>query len=326
MKCPRTWTCFVLMLAFSALSEGVKLADNTTVLFADPESGRKVLSTRDDFIAAMSPFDRAARMKSAEKVSETDFLEFLSRSVLAWQSDETNRIYSLLRGIREKLAPWHIRFPSTILFIKTSGREEGQASYTRQNAVILPEHEIHSAGLEDTIIHELFHILSRHNPVLRARLYGIIQFHRINALQFPEDLWQRRITNPDGVDCGWAIQVICQGRAQTVVPILYASPPQYDAKKGGEFFNYLTFRLLVLTNSGSSWAPELAEGKPQLIQPKNTGNLFELVGRNTQYVIHPDEILAANFVCLVNQQTNLPTPRIPAEMDKLLKESSDYKR
>jgi hypothetical protein len=94
----------------------------------------------------------------------------------------------------------------------------------------------------------------------------------------------------------------------------------------GEFFDYLNFRLLVVTNHVGGWAPELVNGQLQLIQPTEAGRFFDQVGRNTQYILHPDEILAANFVYLVKGQTNLPTPRILAEMDKVLRESSDRNR
>jgi hypothetical protein len=38
------------------------------------------------------------------------------------------------------------------------------------------------------------------------------------------------------------------------------------------------------------------------------------VGRNTGYILHPDEILAENFLHMINRTTNLATPRIVEEM------------
>jgi hypothetical protein len=44
----------------------------------------------------------------------------------------------------------------------------------------------------------------------------------------------------------------------------------------------------------------------------------EKIGRNTTYIIHPEEILADNFVHLVRQREKLATPRIVEELQKVL--------
>jgi hypothetical protein len=44
----------------------------------------------------------------------------------------------------------------------------------------------------------------------------------------------------------------------------------------------------------------------------------EQVGRNTTYIIHPEEILADNFVLLIDGRINLPTQRVVEEMGKVL--------
>jgi hypothetical protein len=105
-----------------------------------------------------------------------------------------------------------------------------------------------------------------------------------------------------------------------VVPILYASTARYDPQKGGEFFNYLVFQLLVVTKSGERWQPKLVEGQPELLQPRQVQGFFEQVGNNTDYIIHPDEILAENFERMARGETNLPTPRIVAEMKRVFAE------
>jgi hypothetical protein len=39
--------------------------------FATIEEGKKVLTEHDDFVSRLSPFDRAARMKTDKEISET---------------------------------------------------------------------------------------------------------------------------------------------------------------------------------------------------------------------------------------------------------------
>ena len=50
-------------------------------------------------------------------------------------------------------------------------------------------------------------------------------------------------------------------------------------------------------------------------------DFWDVMGRNTDYAIDPEECLATNFAMLVLQGTDgdFPTPRIPREMDALLR-------
>ena len=290
--------------------------------FASVSEGVTILTRRDEFIAALSPFDRAARMRSGTAISEAAFLRFVGTNVVEWSAVETNKLGAVLRRVGADLAPWHLPLPAVVPLIKTTGHEEGNASYTRQQAVVLPQHEVDSPArsLERVMLHELFHVLSRQNPALRKRLYRIIGFVPINAITYPALLRPRQITNPDGVQSGWAITIRRQHQSLPVVPILYASTEHYDPHRGGEFFDYLVFKLLAVTARDGQWEPLLAEGEPRLIEPAAAGGFFEQIGRNTGYIIHPDEILAVNFVYLVEGQTNLPTPRIVAAMGKVLRE------
>jgi hypothetical protein len=65
-----------------------------SVIFASVDEGRRILGARDSFIEAMSPFDRAARMKTDRGISEIEFLEFVKKSVLEWNSTEISTVQS----------------------------------------------------------------------------------------------------------------------------------------------------------------------------------------------------------------------------------------
>jgi hypothetical protein len=300
-------------------AEGIRLGTNTVVVFASVQTGRKILTNRDDFVSALSEFDRAARLKTDQAVSENQYLHFVAQSVMPWSPGETNRITGIFQNLEGQLMAWHLPFPPTIYLVKTSGREEGDASYTRQNAVVFcgRDLQLSKSGLDRLITHELFHILSRQNPQLRKELYDKVGFHPMGSMEFPEELQQRKITDPDGVQYNWFITITNQGRTLRVIPLLYASTPHYVPGPNGEFFDDLTFRLLAVTNDGTRWAPERFQGQLQLIDPAEARGFFEQIGNNTGYIIHPDEILADNFVLLINGTTNLPTPRIIADMKRV---------
>jgi len=311
----------------AALSEGIPLGTNVTVSFANVEVGREILSQRDEFIAALTPLDRRARMQSTDDVSELDFLAFVGGSVQPWIEDETNRIAGALQTVGEKLARWQSLFPPSILLIKTSGREEFNNCYTRQNAIVFPAAEIggRPSALRHLILHELFHVLTRHDPELRRTLYACIGFKPINEIELSDELCLRKVTNPDGVQNGWIIGLTNQSEFVQTVPILLATGPDFNPNQGGVSpFDY--FRLLVVKRGSPGWVPQLVDGHPRLLKPEATTGWFEQIGRNTRYTIHPDEILAENFVHLVNGNTNLPTPRIITEMANTVTQWASKKR
>jgi hypothetical protein len=295
-----------------ALADQLRLGEKTEVTFATIEEAKAILTNRDEFIAALSPFDRAARLKTDQLVTEREFLGHVGSSVLPWSESETNKLARVCKAIGNKVVKWNVPLPPKVLFIKTSGKEEADAAYTRQNAIVLPQSEVRSsqAALEKLVAHELFHVLSRSQPDLRKRLYGLIGFTPINAVDYPDELRERKITNPDGVQDGWLITVTNLGRPSPTIPILYATTDRYNPAKGGEFFQYLTFKLLAVTNVSGHWQPELAGGHPVLLEPTEAQGYVEQVGKNTHYIIHPDEILADNFVQFLDGETNAPSQRI----------------
>ena len=60
------------------------------------------------------------------------------------------------------------------------------------------------------------------------------------------------------------------------------------------------------------------KGQPVVINPREEQAFLDKIGQNTNYIIHPDEILADNFVRLVMSDDNVPTPQIIDEMRRVL--------
>jgi hypothetical protein len=325
----RCLICWLACLAFSGAGPtcgaDIQLGPQTVVSFADVTRAKEILTQRDEFIQALSPFDRSARMKVGAPVTEDAFIEFVGASARAWTAADTSQLEKLLQALAVALEPWRLPLPRRIELIKTSGQEEGDAAYTRQNAIILSQRETASANT-NLLTHELFHVLSRSQPKLREQLYGVIGFKKINELVLPKELADIKITDPDGVSNSFMVEVKAHGEILPVVPILLSSSLRYDPVKGGEFFRYLTFKFLAVEIADSRGRPRLHQGKPYLLDPASVEGFYEQIGRNTEYILHPDEILADNFVALISQQTNLPAPRIVSEMKHILSQSAALRR
>jgi hypothetical protein len=300
----------------------IRLGDSTAVLFATVEQGKQILSAQDDFVKCLSPFDRSARLKTDKDVSETEFLEFVGRNVLPWTDGEKQKVESAFSDLQARLKVLSLPFPKTIYMVKTTGDEEGRAPYTRGCAVIMPQNELegNASTVEKLICHELFHVLTRANPDLRERLYELIGFSKCNEIEFPPKLKSRKITNPDAPRNDHYIRLQLDGKVVSAVPILFSSVEKYDVARGGEFFDYLQFRLLLVEQiAGSSDFKPVYDGQnPKLVGVEDVSGFVEQVGKNSEYLIHPEEILADNFRMLVLQEQDVPSPDILRKMKEVL--------
>jgi hypothetical protein len=302
-------------------AEGIPLAADSQIHFASREQAAELLGRRDRFVDAQSPWDRQARLKTDRAVTVEEYLKFAAGEAIAWEDAERKTLTATIEKVRERLRPWKLPWPKEILLIHTSGKEEGGAAYCRQNAVVLPERAVagrSAESLERLLLHELFHILSSHNEKLRERLYGVIGFSKCGEIALPEELAARKITNPDAPSIEHLVEVTVDDKAVLVVPILLAEPAKYDAASGKEFFAYMQFRLLAVEKGEQErYGLRLVDGKPWLVDPAKTPAYHEKIGRNTGYIIHPEEVMADNFVLLMVGEADVKTPRILEEMRKI---------
>jgi hypothetical protein len=282
--------------------------------FATASEGAKILGQKDDFIERLSAFDRSARLKTDRAISEEEFLKFVRGNVLTWTDPEKEKIAAAMSAIQPALEKLPFSLPKKISLIKTTGAEEGGAFYTRDTAIVMPEKETGAASaesLQKTIAHELFHILSRANRELREKLYAVIGFTPCPEVELPADLRPRKITNPDAPRNDHAVKVLVAGKEVRCVPILFSKTEKYDPARGGEFFNYLEFKFLV---------PAISPAPAKVVGPEEVSGFFEQIGRNTDYIIHPEEILAENFAILVRGSRDVPSPEITNKIRHVLSE------
>ncbi|HYM48772.1 MAG TPA: hypothetical protein VES91_09840, partial [Burkholderiaceae bacterium] len=157
--------------------------------------------------------------------------------------------------------------------------------------------------LARVLAHELFHIASRQDKTWRDAMYATIGFVPIEEVVLPPQLASRRITNPDAPRTDAAIKVLTDDGPVWVAPLLQSTVDRYDAARGGEFFAYLKLAWLEIARGERT--PQRAD-LAQLPRLRSTAELRgfdEQVGRNTAYVIHPEEILADNFAQLATGQS-----------------------
>lgn len=292
------------------------------LLFASASDSRAILSAKDAFLTRLSPFDRAARMKTDRDVSEAQYVEFVASSVMDWEPREKSLVATAFQKVQAEAHRLLLPLPSEIYVIKTSGREEGDAAYTRGNAIVLPRSVLASSEYEiqKLLAHELFHISSRSNPKLSRQLYEAIGFRYCGEIEFPSQLAPRKITNPDAPVNDYCIQIKSGSETAWAVPILFSQTPRYSPARGGEFFDYLQMALLLVEKpAGSGTARAMSDPHgPRLVGVGQVSGFFDQVGRNTNYIIHPEEILADNFALLVTGERHVQSPEILARIQSVL--------
>ena len=284
----------------------IPIHKQTVIRFASLEEGQRVLGTADGWVKVLSPFDRKLRMEQNEEVSQEEFLSFAASHVTEWSKVGIDAAIQSIDTARQKLdqSGVNLDLPEHILFIKTTGSEEGGAAYTRQNAIIFPAGGFPSVG---GILHELFHVMTRHAPQIRELLYDTIGYHPCNEVKLPDSLLDRKITNPDAYHNNFFIQVSANGVPTKVMPVIYSEKDQYS---GGRLFNYLAFKLMAVEIADGIYQPLFDSGKPALFDVSQVSSFHEQIGRNTGYIIHPEETMADNFAYMVTQRQDLPNPEI----------------
>ena len=289
--------------------------------FMSTERAAEFLVEPDDFIIRLSPFDMSSRMKTDGVVRKEEFLKFIGGSAVAWTSQESDAVSGIFAELGVTTDSLNMNFPERINLIMTSGVEEGNAAYTRGNAIILQRDKLSDYGeLKRTIAHEVFHLYTRHNPDMKNTLYNLIGFHKIDEIEFPNSLLAKKLTNPDAPINDYAIQVTYQNASAWVVPILYSYSEEYLPEKGGEFFEYLQFKFVVVGKGAEAGTDRYDRAHPVIVDVSNLSGFFEQIGTNTNYIIHPEEILADNFAMLAWGVNQAKSPEILQRIRRALSE------
>lgn len=277
-----------------------------TVVLLDSTAAAVQIQTdeKEGFFEQISPLDMLLQMHlppdtviDAARLHD-NYRAFLARQAMPFEAEERALLKATLQqayAYCDSLNPQLL--PDTVYLAKMDTDALGPSVYfTRERAIFIPQNELYEGNraLLPVLLHELFHIISRYQPELREDLYALIGYQRIDApLHFPAPLLEQRLLNPDGIDHGYAIELTdSAGQPQLYISIISADTT--DAYPDKRYFDYIDFRLHPLTKTDGGYTVQAAG-----VTPDNTPGFFDQIADNTGYIIHPDEIMADNFVLLV---------------------------
>ena len=310
-------------LISTADAKSIQLDSKTTIKFSSVDKGREIIRTPDHFTRRLSSFDRMYRMRFKPATVEETFLQHIGHHVRNWSEDEKQKVSKSVSKFKKKVRRLSLNFPKNIYFVRTSGSETLGQAYTRHNAVFFSDAVLEQPQpLFDWILaHEFFHILSRNNPELREQLYAIVGFEKCNEIKLPESISKRKLTNPDAPINNYFIRVLVDGKKYLAIPLLLAKEDFNQEKHENQSMtDFAEFKLLLAEFEDEASKTLRAVHDKQgvvLIEPYRARGYFSKIGENTDYIIHPEEIMADNFVHMIMQSPSLATPEIPAKMESL---------
>lgn len=271
----------------------------------DAQTASSIIAIKDDYISNFSEFDLQSRLGTSEKVSKDDLVEFLSRQTVDWTNSEENIVSRILEELEITYAPFNEYLLDNLKLIKTTGLDECDAAYTRNKCIYIPISMVQwpNDELKELIAHELFHVVSTHNPKFRNDLYVKLGFNPCPELVVPKEFKHLSVSNPDtiGKNCYVPFQV--NGAQIKAVPFLYSKAPY----RGGYFFEYFRFTFLESETKGNKCIPLYENNRPKFIHaPQKLFDLCEEIDPyNNQHRLHPEEILAYYWSLLPFSESKL---------------------
>lgn len=297
-----------------AVAQAKTGSDKFTLKFVDAKEAATMLSTHDKNTDNWGKFDIEARMgrKGATREQLLEKIRTYTRDFTAADKDTLVKAFNIFHDklVEKGLA---LPLPDEFILVKTTMEEEGGAgAYTRENIICIGEDALKKQTAEQLlylVAHETFHVLTRNNPDFRKAMYAVIGFNVLDReIDFPKDLTDRRISNPDVNRYDSYAMLTVDGVKGSYTMVIY-SDKDYA---GGSFFEYMKIGLVPLDGA---FEPVKRDGKTVVVPLERATDFYDLVGKNTGYVINPEECLADNFAFIFyDVKKDLPNPEISERM------------
>ncbi|CAF4671629.1 unnamed protein product [Rotaria sp. Silwood2] len=295
----------------------LKNANSSIIELISSQQAIEELQKTDDYIANFSQFDLESRVNVSSPTIQ-DYIKFITQQILTWDEESSQAMTSCIEFINttclEQLSL--LTYPLQIYVVLTNGKDENNAAYCRNESVIvMPLRIVLGRNISQIFAHELFHIWSKWhtNLTIRDELYASIGYHKIpveKSIEFPASLQKIKMTNPDAP---FVLKYYIElekvgdksGKKYKCTPILHASR-LFDPQISTNFFDYLVATTLILDDESYEPLEPI-----QYLSYTEASNFFHQIGYNTNYTIHPEEILADNFALWMmkkDQSATLASP------------------
>ena len=263
--------------------------------FATKEEGIKCFLDNKEYL---KKFNQNKLEYTLQKKGATmeEYLEFAKNQILDWTDEEKNIITRGMKIIEDKFKERNWKMPplETIIFIKTTMKEENNVTgYTHGTQIYLKDvAEIYKEenGTDEQmpkkvmhiLCHELFHCLTRCNTDFRRDMYKLINYTVVDKdFELPPSVWEYYIVNPDVEHHNSYATFNVDGKLIDCFTAFVTL--RHFEKEGDKFFDVSTTALVPI------------DGTDTYYKKDEVANFDDVFGKNTAYVIDPEECMSDNF-------------------------------
>lgn len=264
---------------------------------ADRQEAVELYLSNTDYFEKLTLYDIQFRTQDKDGTVET-LREFGAAQMLEFSGEEKALLQQAMDEIEELLREKGISLPKVgeITFVKSTQREEGgrdaytPSAYTHGTQIYMNNYLLlllsssweknHLKGI-GILLHEIFHCLTRYDPDFRREMYSLIGFHIADGeFALPESMAGKAISNPDVEHHNAYAGFTVNGEKKDCYLVTVSAQP---FEKRGEYLNSYLETVLVSVDGKEIYSTDEAE------------DFWDVFGRNTAYVIDPEECLAENF-------------------------------
>lgn len=278
------------------------------LLFADAGTTYILLGRTDDWARQLSAFERSARRRTLDPVTTRELLHHAGLQGVHWSAEREAQWQGVADELNTAVLGLNVRLPH-VFVSQTTGLEEFNAAYSRNDAIVLPKERADLFGQLGPrsdfflLAHELWHLLSWEDDKLRDAAYALLGFEEFKGIEPPVELEGRRLSNPGGHTYEHALRleespdgpvdvvpfIRSTASLEEVIQLPTAGPPA--------IFGVLEILLLPVDTANN----ELVRGANGELVTYNFGNTSWVPQTllNTNFIIHPEEIMADNFALLM---------------------------
>lgn len=298
----------------STMSSGDSVPAIVRFLDATAASEAIIKDDTEGYFEKINKSDIQIQMKKNfenESIEEirAEYVQFMKGQVSDWTTDEKLKMQELFTEVKrlcDGLSPRLYPGDMNLIKIKTDhfGRD---VYYTRGHDILIPENIFENEDLSDqipTLLHEVFHIISRYNVGLREDLYKMIGFYPAMMPVVLNELLEKMVMlNPDGMNLQYVMNLYDSKYYEFGLPLILVGSSVYDPKFPN-YMDYMYHEFYVLGNYHDHYKILSNPQGLSVTGYDDTDEFFQNITDNTNYYIHPDEIMAENFKLAVLANTS----------------------
>lgn len=277
----------------------------TTFKILGVEEAKALISNVDDYLLKMKPIERSLKLNTIDFISLEAFTSHLSTCVLEPTENDYEKLNITIDRLHRLIEKYNLQDPPVINIIKTDGRDEWNSAYTRGNSIFLPSKKLDSyseESLVELLVHEYFHVISRHNEALRKQLYQLLGFHEIESSLVPATILDNTLVNPDAMIMT-ATKLSAAMKDQLAVPLITMKCGSVDSSK--DIVESIRIEVFLLDEK-------------KLMRIDEVDEVSERLKINVSSIQHPEETLAENFTHLVVGASSVENTELLNQMSAVL--------